>query len=98
MESFVTSAQATKANVLPLEIEVLVRLPTKMRDAGSLETYKDWVAFHANTPHRESSFFEGVKGLMGAYPSGTTGTVMEDTIAFGQEWRVLGSDPMLFHT
>jgi hypothetical protein len=47
--------------------------------------------------------FLGSVGLMGSYPNGKLlarngTTVIEDVNDFGQEWQVLDSEPMLFHS
>lgn len=68
-------------------------------DAISFETFKDWVAINVGAKSKQ---FEGTLGLMGAYPSGALiardqTTVMEDTDAFGKEWQVRDTEPMLFH-
>ena len=69
------------------------------KNAISIETYKDWVSVNV----KAVSGFQGTRGLMGSYPSGTKYardgvTVMEDTDAFGKEWQVLESEPMVFRS
>ncbi|CAB9499214.1 expressed unknown protein [Seminavis robusta] len=70
-------------------------------DAISLQTYKDWVAVSVKANKKEN--FKGTMGLMGRFPNGDLVardgvSVMADTDAFGKEWQVLASEPMLFHS
>ena len=67
-----------------------------------METYKAWVAVNVRANHKVNNF-NGAAGLMGSYPSGILvgrdGVTLfdEDTNAFGKEWQVNQSEPMLFH-
>lgn len=67
----------------------------------TISTYKDIVAVSLNAGDAKSANYFGLsKGLMGSF-SGTLlardgATVMEDMNAFGQEWQVRDTEPMLF--
>jgi hypothetical protein len=67
----------------------------------TFKTYKDFVSVDVNTRNDES--FADSVGLMGSYTTGHKiardgETVMNDPIAFGQEWQVLATEPKLFHS
>lgn len=71
-----------------------------------ITTFKDWVSIKAieGSPlnHQPGNFVDSV-GLMGDFWSGKTlardgERVIEDPIAFGQEWQVLPWEPKLFTT
>lgn len=69
-------------------------------DAISFRNFKKWV--QVNVKANKAEHFAGTKGLMGSYPTGALvardgDTVMTDTDAFGKEWQVLSTEPMLFH-
>lgn len=77
-----------------------VRIDLGDGNAISLETYQDFV--RVNLKAEMADAFNGAVGLMGAFPSGAmlgrdNSTVIEDSVAFGKEWQVLSSEPMLFH-
>jgi hypothetical protein len=65
--------------------------------------YKDIVSVTAGGSHARS-FFEGSKGLMGSMDGtllgrdGVTEFDMSDADAFGQEWQVRDTEPMIFRT
>jgi len=70
-------------------------------DAVSIETFKDFVRVNAKAVYAPT--FEGTDGMMGVYPNGDLmsrdgTTVMTDVNEFGNEWRVLSNEPMLFHS
>jgi len=65
-----------------------------------LKTFKKFVRVSVNGATKE--MFGTSLGLLGAYGSGDRiardrKTLIKDTNAFGQEWQVLPSQPMLFH-
>ena len=68
-------------------------------DALSLQTYKEWVSVNAKAGRGEN--FKDALGLMGSFAGEMVGrdltTVFEDPNAFGKEWQVLPTEPMLFH-
>ena len=69
-------------------------------DAVNMHTFKDWVAVDAKIKHPAN--FDGAKGLMGSYPTGAKMSrdgvsIMNDITAFGKEWQVQATEPMLFH-
>ena len=87
------------------------RGPSKQRiytvDLGNgekvvLRTYKDFVSVDLMAVGDGDSFPDSV-GLMGSYTTGNKlardgETILNDPIAFGQEWQVLEDEPKLFHS
>jgi hypothetical protein len=87
------------------------RGPSKQRiytvDLGNgekvvLKTYKDFVSVDLMAGEYGASF-AGSVGLMGSYTTGDKlardgETVLKDSVAFGQEWQVLATEPNLFHS
>lgn len=64
-----------------------------------IRVLKDFVT--VTIKHGEFKDFDGAVGLMGAYPSGAWvgrdgKTIFTDANAFGQEWQVLDTQPMIF--
>lgn len=64
-----------------------------------LATFKDWVNIKIESA--SYSNFKGSLGMMGKYMSGEKvgrdgKTVIEDDLAFGQEWQVQDTEPKLF--
>lgn len=62
----------------------------------TMTTFKDFVNIHIHAQDLENS-----AGLMGDYKTGASvgrdrSTLFEDPVAFGQEWQVLETEPMLF--
>ena len=71
-------------------------------DAVSVQSYKDWISVNVKA---NTAAFNGTLGLMGEHPTGKllgrdgkSVFDMAETDAFGLEWQVLKSEPMLFHT
>lgn len=73
-------------------------------DAINIETFNEMLRVIVKADNLDN--FNGSVGLMGSYPDGAMvsrnstaarAAVMEDPIAFGKEWQVLDSEPMLFH-
>ena len=67
-----------------------------------LKTYKDFVSVDLMAGEGGESFASSV-GLMGSYTTGDKlardgETILNDPIAFGQEWQVLATEPKLFHS
>jgi hypothetical protein len=65
------------------------------------KTFKMFV--RVNIRAKTADDFNSSVGLMGTYPEGKKvardhSTLMEDYNLFGQEWQVLPSEPMLFHS
>jgi hypothetical protein len=69
-------------------------------DVIGMETFNDFVRVNVKADPKSDNF-AGSNGLMGAYPTGEMvdrkGGVVTDTNAFGKEWQVLRTEPMLFH-
>lgn len=65
-----------------------------------LSTFKDWV--NVKIGSNSGGVFENSRGLMGDFSGSMLArdgkTLMEDPIAFGQEWQVLDTEPKLFLT
>jgi len=66
-----------------------------------LKTYKDFVSVDLKAIDDET--FADSVGLMGSYITGHKiardgETIMNDPVAFGQEWQVLATEPKLFHS
>jgi hypothetical protein len=66
-----------------------------------LKTYKDFVSVDLKAIDDET--FADSVGLMGSYTTGHKiardgETIMNDPVAFGQEWQVLATEPKLFHS
>jgi hypothetical protein len=66
-----------------------------------LKTYKDFVSVDLKALN-DDTFADSI-GLMGSYTKGHKvardgETIMDDPIAFGQEWQVLATEPKLFHS
>ena len=84
--------------------QFVIDLSTLAGNSGEtilIQTFKDWVG--VKVQHLDSSHFEDSTGMMGHFHTGTMlardgVTVMEDSNAFGQEWQVLDTEPMLFQT
>lgn len=77
-----------------------VRLDLEHGNGVSLETYKRFVRVNMGT--QQPDYFAGSVGILGSFSEKEMlardgKTIMEDPIAFGQEWQVLSSEPMLFH-
>ena len=75
------------------------RIEIGRTSAVGIETFKDFV--RVSVTARSGDDFLGSVGLMGSYPEGNMvardgHTLMDDANAFGKEWQVLSSEPMLF--
>lgn len=93
ISGFQTKMRVINANMMRFSIDL------GHGDMVSLENFKTFVAVNA---HAKSDRFMGSLGLMGSFPEGKKvarngTTILEDADAFGQEWQVLSSEPMLFH-
>lgn len=82
--------------------QVSVRIDLGNGDALGLETFMEFVRVNVKMVDPKWKKFEGSVGLMGMYPTGARfgrdgKTVFTDMNAFGQEWQVRESEPMLFH-
>jgi hypothetical protein len=81
--------------------QILLRIGFGSNGAMAIKTYNDFVEVDVKAQLPKE--FDGSVGMMGSYPSGAKlardgRTIMEDTDAFGKEWQVLATEPMLFHT
>lgn len=81
--------------------QAMVRLDLGNGNGVSVETFKRFVRVNMGAP--KPDYFAGSVGIMGSYTKKEMlardgKTVMTDPIAFGQEWQVLSSEPMLFHS
>jgi len=82
--------------------QLKVRIDLFNADAIGLEVFKEFVRVNIKITDPKWKNFEGSRGLMGMYPTGVRfgrdgSTVFSDMNAFGQEWQVRESEPMLFH-